>query len=59
MDEDIDDINKEYNETNFSKLNDTFEIARRSNNNFTNTSSIIERNNESRVSSSIEKLFNS
>ena len=59
MDEDVDDINKEYNEENFTRLNDTFEIARRSINNFTNNSSIIERNNESKVSSSIEKLFNS
>ena len=58
-DDDIDDINKEYNENNFSRLNDTFEIARRSNNNFTNNSSIIEKNNESRISSSIEKLFQS
>ena len=58
-DDDIDDVNKEYNENNFSRLNDTFEIARRSNNNFTNNSSIIEKNNESRISSSIEKLFQS
>ena len=58
-DDDIDEINKEYNENNFSRLNDTFEIARRSNNNFTNNSSIIEKNNESRISSSIEKLFQS
>ena len=35
-DDDIDDINKEYNENNFSRLNDTFEIARRSKNKYTN-----------------------
>ena len=43
----------------FSNLNDTFELVKKSNSNQINNSSMTEKNNDSRNTDSIEKLFNS